>query len=224
MPLTPELEAGRELVARIGRILFDRHLTDAGGGNISLRVGELFCMSPTLAGQMHQWQLAAADVLVVDCRGEIVHGAGGLTRESAVHLGLHGHFRDVGSAVIHAHPRHLMVFACANRPMPPVMEATRKFGTTPVIDYAPAHSPKLGERIVATMRGREAMIAKHAAGTIAPWHGLFLMGKHLEAALDAVERLDTNAFVLLMAGQIGASPLLEDECAAMETAIADFRD
>ncbi len=224
MPLTPELEAGRELVARIGRILFDRHLTDAGGGNISLRVGELFCMSPTLAGQMRQWQLEADDVLVVDCRGEIVHGAGGLTRESAVHLGLHQHYRDVGIAVIHAHPRHLMVFACANRPMPPVMEATRKFGTTPVIDYAPAHSPKLGERIVATMRGREAMIAKHAAGTIAPWHGLFLMGKHLEAAMDAVERLDTNAFVMLMAGQIGASPLLKDECAAMETAIADFRD
>ena len=224
MPLSPELEAGRELVARIGRILFDRHLTDAGGGNISLRVGELFCMSPTLAGQMHQWQLGADDVLVVDCRGEVVYGAGGLTRESAVHLGLHQHYRHVGSAVIHAHPRHLMVFACANRAMPPVMEATRKFGTTPVIDYAPAHSPKLGERIVATMRGRESMIAKHAAGTIAPWHGLFLMGKNLEAALDAVERLDTNAFVMLMAGKIGASPLLEVESAAMESAIADFRD
>ena len=222
--LTPELEAGRELVARIGRILFDRHLTDAGGGNISLRVGELFCMSPTLAGQMRQWQLQPDDVLVVDCRGEVVHGAGGLTRESAVHLGLHANFRAYGSAVIHAHPRHLMVFACANRPMPPVMEATRKFGTTPVIDYAPAHSPKLGERIVATMRGREAAIAQHAAGTIAPWHGLFLMGKHLEAALDAVERLDTNAYVMLKAGQIGASPLLKDESAAMERAIAAFRD
>ena len=69
------------------------------------------------------------------------------------------------------------------------MEATRKFGMTPAIEYAPAHSPKLGQRIVATMKGREARIAKHAAGTIAPWHGLFLMGKHLEAALDAVERL-----------------------------------
>ena len=74
------------------------------------------------------------------------------------------------------------------------------------------------------MRGREAAIAQHAAGTIAPWHGLFLMGKHLEAALDAVERLDTNAYVMLKAGQIGASPLLKDESAAMERAIAAFRD
>ena len=222
--LTDELAAGRALVARIGRFLFDRHLTDAGGGNISLRVGDVFCMSPTLAGQSKQWQLEPEDVLVVSPRGEIFCGDGGLTRESAVHFGLHQNFAEHGSAVIHAHPRNLLVFACANRAMPPVMEATRKFGLTPVIDYAPAHSPKLGERIVATMRGREAMIAKHAAGTLAPWHGLFLMGKTLPAALDAVERLDTNAYMILMSRQLGASPQLRDERAEMETAIADFRD
>ena len=221
--LTGEAQAGRELVAHIGRVLFDRHLTDAGGGNISLRVGELFCMSPTLAGQNKQWQLEPEDVLVVNRRGEILEGEGALTREIAVHFGLHENFSDYGNAVIHCHPRNLMVFACANMPLPPVMEATRKFGTTPVIEYAPAHSPKLGQRIVATMRGREAMIAKHAAGTIAPWHGLFLIGKNLPAALDAVERLDTNAYVIMMSRQLGASPLLREESAAMEKAIADFR-
>ena len=221
--LTAEVQAGREQVARIGRFLFDRHLTDAGGGNISLRVGDVFCMSPTLAGQSKQWQLTPEDVLVVDGRGQILEGAGGLTREISVHFGLHEHFRDYGTAVIHAHPRNLMVFACANLPMPPVMEATRKFGTTPVIEYAPAHSPVLGERIVAATRGREAMIAKHAAGTIAPWHGLFLIGKNLPAALDAVERLDTNAYVIMMSPALGASPLLRAESAAMEAAIADFR-
>ena len=214
----------RALVAHIGRMLFDRHLTDAGGGNISLRIRDLFCMSPTLAGQNQQWQLEAKDVLVVDEQGQILLGEGGLTRESAVHFGLHKHYGDYGSAVIHCHPRNLMVFACANRPLPPVMEATRKFGTTPVIDYAPAHSPKLGERIVATMRGREAMIAKHAAGAIAPWHGLFLIGKNLPAALDAVERLDTNAYVMMMSRQLDASPLLTAESADMERAIANFRD
>ena len=151
-----------------------------------------------------------------------IDGEGALTREIAVHFGLHENYGDYGRAVIHCHPRNLMVFACANMPLPPVMEATRKFGTTPLIEYAPAHSPKLGERIVATMRGREAMIAKHAAGTIAPWHGLFLIGKNLQAALDAVERLDTNAFVIMMSQQLGASPLLRDESAAMEAAIANF--
>ena len=222
--LSDKLAAGRALVARIGRFLFDRRLTDAGGGNISLRVGDVFCMSPTLAGQSKQWQLAPDDVLVVDASGEILCGDGGLTRESAVHFGLHRNFAEYGTAVIHAHPRNLLVFACANMAMPPAMEATRKFGTTPVIYYAPAHSPKLGERIVDTMRGREAMIAKQAAGTLAPWHGLFLMGKNLPAALDAVERLDTNAYMIMMSQYVGASPLLRQERAAMEAAIANFTD
>jgi len=222
--LTDEIQAGRERVAHIGRMLFDRNLTDAGGGNISVRVGDVFCMSPTLAGHLHQWQLNAEDVLVVNQNREILIGEGSLTREIAVHFGLHEHYGDYGTAVIHCHPRNLMVFACANMEMPPIMEATRKFGVTPVIEYAPAHSPKLGKRIVATMQGREARIAKHGAGTIAPWHGLFLMGKHLDAAFDAVERLDTNAYCIMMAQHLGASPMLKEESAQMEEAIANFTE
>lgn len=222
--VTNEVQAGRELVAHIGRLLFERHLTDAGGGNISLRVGDVYCMSPTLAGHLYQWQLDADDILVVNKNREIIAGDGRLTREIAVHFGLHENYSDYGTAVIHCHPRNVMVFACANQAMPPVMEATRKFGTTPLIDYAPAHSPKLGERIVETMRGREERIASHGAGTIAPWHGLFLMGRHLEAAFDAVERLDTNAYVMMMSQHLGASLHLKDESAQMEEAIANFKE
>lgn len=222
--VTDEVQAGRELVAYIGRILFDRHLTDACGGNISLRVGDVYCMSPTLAGHMRQWQLDADDVLVVNRDREIIAGDGKLTRETAVHFGLHENYGEYGTAVIHCHPKNLMVFTCMNKAMPPIMEATRKFGVTPTIEYAPAHSPKLGSRIVASMKGREQRIVKHAAGTIAPWHGLFLMGKHLQAALDAVERLDTNAYVLMMSQHLGASPMLTDESAQMEEAIANFSE
>lgn len=222
--MTDEVQAGRELVAYIGRLLFDRNLTDACGGNISVRVGDVYCMSPTLAGHMRQWQLDADDVLVVNKNREIIAGDGKLTRETAVHFGLHENYGEYGTGVIHCHPKNLMVFTCMNKEMPPIMEATRKFGVTPIIEYAPAHSPKLGERIVATMKGREQRIVKHAAGTIAPWHGLFLMGKNLEAAFDAVERLDTNAYVIMMSQQLGASPMLAEESAQMEDAIANFKD
>ena len=222
--LTEEVQAGRELVAYIGRMLFDRNLTDACGGNVSMRVGDLYCMSPSLAGHMRQWQLEPDDVLVVNNDREVLVGEGKLTREIDVHFGLHQNYGEYGTGVIHCHPRNLMVFACTNKAMPPIMEATRKFGVTPTIEYAPAHSPKLGERIVATMKGREQRIVKHAAGTIAPWHGLFLMGKNLQAAFDAVERLDTNAYVMMMSQHLGASPMLKDESQQLEDAIANFSD
>ena len=43
------------------------------------------------------------------------------------------------------------------------------------------------------------------SGVIAPWHGLFLMGKELNAAFDAVERFNTNAYCILMGMHLGFS-------------------
>ena len=221
---TTQISETRSEIARLGRMLFERQLTDAAGGNISVRVGDVICMSPSYSGHNKQWQLDADDVLVVDFERNILEGQGDISRETNVHLALHQNFGKYGTAVIHAHARNLLVFAATARPMPPVLEATRKFGVTPVIDYALAHSPKLAEYIVESMQGREHRIAKHAAGTIAPWHGLFLMGKNLNAAFDAVERFDTNAYCILMGQQLGGSALLTEEREQMETAIQNFTD
>lgn len=187
----------RAHIAKIGALLFDRQLTDSGGGNISVRVEDKVCISPRYSGQKHLWQLSPDDVMVVDLDANILEGKGELSRESRVHLSLHREFREHGNSVIHCHPRHLLVYAAMARPMPPALEATLKFGTIPVIEFAPAHSPVLAENITNAIRGQESRIRKHAAAAIAPWHGVFCMGKDLNATFDAVERLDTNAYILL---------------------------
>ena len=214
----------RERIAYFGQMLFERHLTDAAGGNISSRVSDLVCLSPRYSGSKRQWRLTRDDVLVVDLDGNLLVGDGDLSRESNVHLNLHKRFSEHGSAVIHAHAKNILVFAALARSMPPALEATRKFGITPTIDYAPAHSKRLADNVVSSMVGREHQIRKHAAGTIAPWHGLFLMGKDLAAAFDAVERLDTNAYCLMMSGLLGASPMLENERALMESTIDEYTE
>ena len=221
--LTEEVQKARFELARIGRLLFQRQLTDAAGGNISVRVGDLVVMSPTLAGQMQQWQIEAEDVLVLDMDRNILVGEGNVSRESNVHFGLHQTFGEYGTAVMHAHPHDLMVFAALARPMPVALEANLKFGEIPVVDYAPAHSPRLAENVVGRMRGQEDRIKKHAFGIIAPWHGVFVMGKHLDAAFDAVERFNTNAHCLLMAHASGLSnDMLAPQREALETAAANF--
>ncbi len=225
MQITNErvIQQTKEHLAVIGRLLFDRKLTDAGGGNVSVRVGDVVCISPTLAGHKRQWQLDAKDFMVIDLRGNILEGDGGLSRETKVHLGLHNAYSDHGTAVIHAHPHHLMVFAAMSQPMPPVLEATLKFGEIQCIDYAPAHSPKLAQNVVSMMKGQEARIAKHAAGVLAPWHGLFLMGNDLDAAFDAVERIDTNAYCILMAHQsFGVTDMLKAQRTALDEAREEF--
>lgn len=214
----------RAKIAQVGAWMFDRRLTDAAGGNISAKVGDVICMSPRYAGSRKQWQLKPDDVLVVDLDGNVLEGKGEISRESKVHLKLYKLYGDVGSSVIHAHARNVLVFAALARPMPMVLEGTRKFGEVPVTTYAPAHSAKLSENVAAAIGEQVERIRKQAAAVIAAYHGLFVMGKDLDAAFDAVERIDNNAYVIMMAQQLGGASALEHERARMERAIATFKE
>lgn len=219
------VEATRDKIARLGRMLFDRHLTDAAGGNMSARVGDVVCMSPSYSGSKRQWQLSPADVLISDLDGNILEGDGKMTREAHVHFRLHKEFGEHGTGVIHAHARNVLVFAAMQKSMPPVLEANLKFGTVPCVEYAPAHSPKLAENIANAIRGNESRIRKQAAGVIAPWHGVFLIGKDIDAAFDAVERFDTNAYIIMQAQQaFGNTDMLAQHRAELDAEVEHWAD
>jgi L-fuculose-phosphate aldolase len=222
--MTDPIEITRAHLAKLAAMLYARHLLDAAGGNISARVDDKLCFSPAYSGSLRQWQLQPSDVLVVDLNSEkILDGAGKLSRESNVHFALHRAYGEYGTAVIHAHAQNLLVFAAMAKPMPPVLEANLKFGEVKCIEYAPAHSPALAENVRTALAGQEARIKKQAAGVIAPWHGLFLMGKDLDAAFDAVERFDNNARCILLGGALlGSSDMLAEQRAALQAAAAKF--
>lgn len=206
-----EVAAMRRQIARLGALLFDRKLTDAAGGNISARVGDLVCITPRYSGSKYQWQLLPEQVLVVDLEGRRVDGDGELSRESRAHLLLHRELGHVGTGVIHAHARNVLVFAALCRPMPPVLEATLKFGEIPVTPFAPAHSPDLADNVFKAIQPQEARIRKQAAAAIAAFHGLFVMGKDIEATFDAVERIEENAYVILMGQMLSQSDMLQQQ-------------
>jgi len=195
--MTDIISETRQRVAETGRLLFERNLTDAAGGNISARAGDVLCMSPRYSGSRYHWHLQPEDVLLVDLDGNKLAGEGEISREAHSHFRLMHDFPD-GGAVIHAHPRNVMVFAMARQPIHPVLEGTLKFGEVKVSSYAPAHSSKLADYLAEAFAGQEAAILKQAAAVIGPWHGLFVIGKDLDAAFDAVERIDTNAYAILM--------------------------
>jgi L-fuculose-phosphate aldolase len=214
-----EIQVTRERIALFGRMLFDRFLTDAAGGNVSVRVGDLVCLSPRYSGQKRQWRLQADDVLVVDLQGNKLSGAGDLSRESKVHLRLYNEYPD-GGAVVHAHPKHVLVFCAARRPIPPVLEATMKFGTINVTEFAPAHSADLALHVADGLRGQDSRIRKQAAAVLAPWHGLFCIGKDIDAAFDAVERIDNNARIILESRALLSPAEFEAEMSALNEAMA----
>lgn len=204
-PQEDQLSRTRNKIAEIGKVVFDRHLTDAAGGNISVRVGDLVCITPRFSGSKRRWHLQPNEVLVSDLSGTKLDGDGEISREAKVHFALYQNFPDA-TAVLHSHARNAMAFVAAGQPIEPILEATLKFGTIPVSRFSPAHSEKLAEAIVESFQGRDEAIRKYAAAVIAPWHGLFTVGKDLDAAFDLTERIDTNAYCILMSRLLPEGP------------------
>ena len=187
----------REHLARIARLVFRRRLTDASGGNLSLREEDRVYMTPSRAGSKQQWQISAEDVVVFDFEGHHLEGPERRTREWQIHLGVYTKFALAGG-IIHAQAGHLMAFVAAGKPMPPVLEHTRKFGTIGVAEYSPAHSGDLAQKVIEALTPQAAGLEKHAIATFAPQHGIFVVGRDLDDAFDTLDRLETNAQALLL--------------------------
>lgn len=199
--MTLDIQSTREKICEIGRLLYDRKLTDAAGGNISVRVGSQICITPRFAGSNFQWRLKPDQVLVTDSDGNQLEGNGELSREAKVHFRLFKEFPD-GNAIVHCHAEHVLVFCAAGVPLIPVLESTLKFGEIGFCAFAPAHSKELADSIALELHKKEEALKSQAAAVMAPWHGLFVLGKHLDAAYDAVERIDGNARILLSSAHL----------------------
>lgn len=202
--MSAEVDKIRVKIAKLGQLMYDRRLTDSAGGNISVRMGNLIYITPRYAGARFRWRLRREQVLICDLEGNQLEGDGEISREAKVHLKLYKEFPD-GNAIVHGHAQNVLVFCAARRPIPPVLADVLKFGEIEVCKYAPAHSNELSKYVVEKFRGKEACIKKQAAAVLAPWHGIFVLGKDIDAAFDALERIDGNARVILL------SKLLPDD-------------
>jgi L-fuculose-phosphate aldolase len=187
-----------ETIAQIGRRMFERRLTDMSGGNISAREGNTLYITPKYSGSRHHWQLTSEQILSGPLSSKYWSEQPLFSREGKAHLLIYETFPDV-QAIIHAHPFHVLPFCMKSRPIPAVLEGTQKFGLIEVVSPAPAHSQELAENIVAGLIGKEDRIRIQAAAVLIPYHGIIVAAKDLWSAIDAVERIDWNAWCLLAA-------------------------
>jgi len=215
----------REKIAELGQLMFDRFLTDTAGGNISVRVGNLFCITARHCGSKFRWRIRPEQVIVADFKGNKLEGDGDLSREAKVHLKLLTDFPDSNS-VVHCHPRNVMVFAMTCQPILPILEGTLKLGTIKVAKFAPAHSAHLSENIAKEFLGQEERVRKYAAAVIAPYHGLFVLGKDLDTAFDAAERIEVSAHCLLSAHlfQPASFKTMQEASSAIVQEISSFEE
>ena len=186
----------QDLIVYIGRMLFERRLADFAGGNVSLRVEETIYISPRYSGARQHWNIDPQTIVSGPIATDEVLQHPQFSREGKAHLTVYRAFPEA-RAIIHSHPFHVMPFCAAELSIPPVLESTDKFGLVEATTYAPAHSQELAENIVRTLSKSRERITKQAAAVLLPRHGIFVVSHDMLMCLDAVERIDWNAWCIL---------------------------
>ncbi|MCK9190913.1 MAG: class II aldolase/adducin family protein [Sphaerochaetaceae bacterium] len=196
----------RKCVADFMKRLYDRQITTASGGNISMRLNdELFCITPSALDKGNLTPEVIAIVSLKD--GKNMTDKIKLSIETEMHRKVLLERPDV-NAVVHAHPIYASTFATAQ----PCSLSTRYsaeafyfIGDVVNVPYRLMGTPDLAN-IVA-----EYMNDKSRNCILMEKHGALAVGKTMLNAFDRMELLERMAVMNIVSKQIPNSEELTDE-------------
>lgn len=191
---TPGRTIRAELVETCRR-LQARDLIGAGEGNVSVRLGvDRFLVTPSGANKGY---LSAADLVVVNGRGEVVEGRGRASTELGMHLAAYGARPDV-QAVVHAHPLTAVALTIAGLPPPNdlVPEAAVTMGEIAVAPFAAPGTGEVAASLAPLWAGHDVIVLER--------HGAVALGRTLAEAFDRLETLERVARMALAARLLGS--------------------
>jgi L-fuculose-phosphate aldolase len=208
MPLSVEQENRlRFAVVDAARRLLDARLNSGTAGNVSVRFGDEFLISPS---GLHPHQTAPADVVVLRADGSY-SGRRAPSSEWPFHLDLYAARTDI-AAIIHTHSPFATTLACQRREIPPFHYTVARFGgnTVRCAGYAAFGSKALSLALQDAMRDRRACLMAN--------HGAAVMGRSVEEALDLAFELELLSELYWRSLQGGPPVLLS------EAEMADVRE
>ena len=184
----------REEMCLTAKLMWERRLTNAAGGNFAVRVAEnRILVTPSLMSERKHCHLAPEDILLIDYEENVLEGTGKLSRETDMHTKLLSGFTNIG-ATIHAHPFYCMPYVAFAKPIPNVTEATMGRGYVECIEWTKAYTPQLAENVYKYFDARRELAEKKPLGMILPKHGVVVSGPDIYGAYSMLERIEGDAF------------------------------
>jgi L-fuculose-phosphate aldolase len=186
----------RQAIIESGRICYERHLLTSNDGNISVRLDKgrvLITPSGICKGRMD-----LADLLLVEIDGKVISAREGCkpSSETPMHLEVYKQRPDV-NAVLHAHPVFATTLTVSDSPFPVdvLPEVLLTLGEVPTTRYATPSSHDDAEAIRELIKSHDALLLRQ--------HGSLTVGKDLDTALTALERIEHVAEVFWRAQMLG---------------------
>ncbi len=194
------LARAREVV-RAARALLRAGLVVGTWGNISVRLGSSFLITPSGVDYL---RLRPEDLVLVGPAGEKEAGLLRPSTETPLHAAIYRARPDVG-AVVHTHSPYACVCAVNREAIPPLLEEAAQLlgGAVEVAPYAPAGTEALAAAAVSALgEGKAVLLANH---------GVVGVGKDLREALLVCQVVEKSAFVYLWARASGSPRVLAPE-------------
>jgi L-ribulose-5-phosphate 4-epimerase len=189
------LEALRDQVWQLHLELPKNELVRWTGGNVSARDPQSGLVVIKPSGVRYE-DLKPEHLVAVDLNGKIVEGTLKPSSDTASHLYIYRHRPDV-NGVVHTHSPYATAFAAVGKPIPVYLTAIAdEFGgPIPCGNFALIGSEEIGKVVVESIGSSVAVLLKN--------HGVFTIGKTVEAAVKAAVMTEDIARTVWLALQIG---------------------
>lgn len=186
----------RKEMAYVAKMMWDRRLTNAAGGNFAVRVDEnRILITPSMMSEHKHCVLQPEDIMLIDYDENILEAPEGakLSREGKMHVLLLKGFKNIG-ATIHAHPFYCMPFVAFSQPIPNVTDATTGRGYVECIPHSKAYSEDLANNVYQYFDERRELAERKPIACIMPMHGVVVSGPTFSGAYSMLERIEADAY------------------------------
>jgi len=181
----------RNSIVKLAKSLFDRGYTVGSSGNISVRCGENFLVTPTNSCMGF---LEADTLSLVSAESTLLAG-NKPTKELSMHFAVYTG-RPQTQAVVHLHSTYATLLSClddtdaSDALLPITPYAVMRLGKVPVLPYTRPGSDKIVAPLIDALKEHSAVLLAN--------HGPVVSGSSLEAAVYAAEELEETAKLLML--------------------------
>lgn len=180
-------------IVKIGKLLYDKDLTSATSGNISVRTGNKIYITATGTAL---GLLEEKDVVEIDMNGKEFNANEKASSEKSLHIAIYNLRPDL-KAIIHCHSPFTTAFAACGKELsaPIIAENVLYFGKIPVAEYGMPSSQKLTDNTSKLFSEYDAVLMAN--------HGIVAAGETLQKAFLKLETAETYAKTYVYSKIIG---------------------
>ncbi len=195
------LRETKEQMVQFFRMMYHRGMVNLFEGNISVRWGEHYLVTPS---QQNKETITADMILEVDADGAVLDGVGRPSSEFKMHREVYRLRPDI-NACIHSHSTYATAFAVSGKPIVTagLAEGNVIFGQIPVAAYGRPGTEDIYRQFGELLSEYNTILLEN--------HGVLTVGPDVAMAFSLAEAAEKTAKIVLLSMLLGGEKRLPEE-------------